>query len=229
LDALNEWRIVTQLNPNSPNAYTNLGGAYFKLGRYDEALNAYKQSLEKEKTETGYIGLGAAQYHLQRYAEAADSLIAAIKLNQKDAMIWANLGDAYRQMPGEEQQAINAYTRAITIRQGSNPGARGLARIAELYAKRSALKNGDEQRSLDDMRKGINLITTALKLDPGKVEIYADAIVVFHLTGDRDRALYFVDQALARGSSFAEIQNNPEIKELRLDPRYQSIIWKYQQ
>jgi tetratricopeptide (TPR) repeat protein len=227
--ALNEWRKVTELNPNGPNPYINVGNAYFKLGKYEEAREAYQHSLAKEKTDNGYIGLGTAQFYLHQYTSAADSFKAAIELYPKSAMVWANLGDAYRQIPGEEQAALTAYDQAIQLRLDRNPGARGLARIAELYAKRSALPSGDQRISAVDAQKAINYIMTALRMDAEKLEIIADAITVFHLIGDRDKALRYLDLALENKYSPAQLQDNPELTELRLDPRYQEIIKKYQQ
>ncbi len=229
LDALDKWLTVIRLNPDSRAGYINAGNAYLKLGKYEKAIDAYNLSLEKEKTEEGYIGLGTVQFYLQEYTAAADSFKAAIKMNRKSALLWANLGDAQRQIPGEEQEAIKAYSEAIDIRLKRTPEARNMARLAELYAKRSTLRMGDEQRPVNDVGKALYLISTALHRDSGKVEIIADAITVYHLAGDRVRALYFVDQALKNGYSLAELQSNPEIKELRLDPRFQTIISKYSQ
>jgi serine/threonine-protein kinase len=221
------WNVIN-IN-KGPYGYVNVANTYFAMGRYEDARKFYLQSIESGKTRDAYIGLGTVQFYLEQYREAAESYKAGIKFNDKSPLLWGNLGDAYRQILGEDQEAIKAYDQAIILRkeQSKNEPV-GLARLAELYAKRGTVRTNDSNKSADDVRMAVGLIQDALKADPNDVMVISTAIIVFHLVGDKERAIKNVERALENGYSLAELQGNPELNDLRLDNRYQEIIKRFQ-
>ena len=45
--------------------------------------------------------------------------------------------------------------------------------------------------------------------------------------GDREQAIYWIDEALKNGYSFSEIKYQPELHKLIADDRFQAIAEKY--
>jgi serine/threonine protein kinase/Tfp pilus assembly protein PilF len=222
------WNVIN-IN-KGPYGYVNIANTYFAMGRYEDARKFYLQSIEAGKTMDAYIGLGTVQFYLEQYREAVESFKAGIAFNDKSPLLWGNLGDAYRQILGEDQEAIKAYDQAIMLRkEQSKSEPVGLARLAELFAKKSTIRANDPEKSNEDKRTAMELIQGALKRDPDDVMVISAAIIVFHLAGDRDRTLQNVERALENGFSLAELQGNPELNDLRLDNRYQEIVKRFPQ
>jgi tetratricopeptide (TPR) repeat protein len=63
----------------------------------------------------GYTNLGNAYFFLRRYEEADRAYEQAVKLNEKDSLLWSNLGDGYYWTPGKRSQSVPAYRRAIAL------------------------------------------------------------------------------------------------------------------
>lgn len=233
-DALTEWNSVIRLIPNKPSGYINIGNAYFKLGQYEKAKESYRGSIGKggEATEEFYLGLGAAQFYLGEYRLAVDTFKAGIARFPQSPQLWTSLGDAQRQIMGEEAEAIRSYDQAINIGQVDRAGGEvGIARQAERYAKRSKVKAavGDGQDAANDKQKSLLLIRRALDRAPEDVEALASAVVVYHLAGDQEKALLCVEQSLKQGHSLIELEQNPELEALRKEPRYQQIAGQVRQ
>jgi tetratricopeptide (TPR) repeat protein len=229
-EALREWELVIQLNPQSAGGFINVGNALFKRGQYAQAESYFRQALDKLATnqqtnENAYIGWGTAQYYLEKYDDAARTFEAGLTLNKNSPWLWANKGDALYQA-GQATEAFAAYKQAITLTQRHQPDALGLARLAEIYAKRSRIKLPDDRTSTEDKRKALALIRQALHNAPTDVEVLLSSVFVYHLTGDNQRAIDSVALALQKGLHPSELQNEPELRALRLDERYAALMNK---
>ena len=228
-EALREWEFVMHLNPDSAGGSINVGNALFKLGQYAPAATYFRQALDKlganqETNENAYIGWGTAQFYLEKYEEAADAFNAGLKLNAKSPTLWANLGDALHQMTGQEAKAFDAYKEAIALARRNQSEAIGLARLAEMYAKRSQIDLGKEDVSLADRQTALALMRQALKDTPEDVEVLLSSILVYHLTNDHKRTMAAVEAALKNKLPLSELQNAPELKTLRLQADYITVI-----
>ena len=79
--ALNAFRRVTELAPDRATGYNNLGGAYFQLGKWNEAVAAYRKSLSLEPNAATHSNLGVAFYYLGLYSEAAKAMEKAVEMD----------------------------------------------------------------------------------------------------------------------------------------------------
>jgi len=100
---------------DNPLACYNLGTAYYDLGRYRQAIQAYKQAI---KTKHDYLdasyNLGNAYLRLGRYAEAINAFEQAVAINPDFAYAHSNLGAAYGKL-GRYHEALQALKQAIAI------------------------------------------------------------------------------------------------------------------
>ncbi len=227
--ARDEWLWVIQLNPDGIKGWVNVGHAYLKLGTYAQAETYYREAVNKsadhqQTTEDAYIGWGAAQYYQGNYDEAEKSFRAGLQWNNKTPLLWGNLGDSLRYRVGKEQEAFAAYKEAIRLTEQQPRDSLNYARLAEYYAKRNKIPTGEETRSATDAQRAIYFLRLALRDEPQSVEVLFSAILVYHLTGDDQQALRYVEKAVQQGLSPRELEREPDLRALRLLPQYSTII-----
>ncbi len=227
--ARKEWEQVINLNPDGPSGFVNVGNAYFKLGDYPKAeyyfrLALEKKATEKETTEDAYTGWGAAQLYQRQFEAAAKSFQAGLTINEKSPLLRTKLGDALRQIPGKEEEALGEYQKALAFLRQSQPGPLGLAQIAEIHAKRSKLLGDTGQPKIADTKNADYFIRLALKKEATDNEVLASAMLVYELIGNESQALTYAELALKHGYSLTEIEHTPELQPLTLNSRYATMI-----
>ncbi len=89
----------------------NLGDAYYKQGRYDEALQAYKNSLQftkgKEEEAKVYHNIGNSLLKSQKVKESLGAYAKSLKLNPKDEDTKYNLSYALNMLKQNQQHQKN--------------------------------------------------------------------------------------------------------------------------
>ena len=93
-EALNHFREALKADPENPLLHFNIGDAYYKMGKYEEALQAYQKAiLTRDVTlqENAYYNLGNTYYQLQKYKEAVEAYKKALDLQPDDEAAKHNL------------------------------------------------------------------------------------------------------------------------------------------
>lgn len=212
------FRASIRLAPDSYFGHRNLGVLFYAKGRLPEAAAEFQKALQIRPQATLYSNLGGVYFTQGLYQEAVAAFEKAIELpgGSSSALIWGNLGDAYRWTPDNEQRARDAYLRAIQILRndlGASPRSPRLrSRLALFLAKR-----GDREEAIEEI-SGTEKLTG---LDPTSRYRLAQA---YEVLGDRNAALAALGEALRAGLSVEEVGSNPELSELRGDVRYQRMI-----
>ncbi len=217
-EAAQQFQSANNLAPDNPSSYLNLGAAYIALGRYDEAIAVLKKGLGIKPTPEVWSNLGGAYMYLGKWEEAADAMKRAVDLNPHDDVLWRNLGDAYDQIPSRLADARQAYQKALELATEQlkvNPKDPDLLSGIALYDAHLGHKDEAE-----------NFITRALEVSPKNSNSLFTAALVYELTGQRDKALKAVDDAVKAGYSVEEIDKEPELRKLQADPRYKT--WLHQ-
>jgi eukaryotic-like serine/threonine-protein kinase len=218
-EAVASFRRVVELTPDSPRGYSNLGGTYFQMGEYDAAQQAYRRSLEAQPTSRAYSGLGTVQFMLADYDAAAVSFESATCLLPAEPENWGNLADAHRWRPGHEQEAVEAYDRAISLARErlllDSSDARAWARLGEWLAKRG------------DPREARRVIARALKASPDNANIATIAGLVYTLLGEHDEALACFARALNGGLGVERLERDPELVPLHDHPEFRRLVTEW--
>jgi serine/threonine-protein kinase len=207
---------VTQLLPDSLRGYNNLGGVYEQMGRYDDAIRVFQETLKKKPTAQAYSNLGTCYYYLGRYRDSAQSYERAVALTPNRYFYWANLGDAYRWVPGEEAKASAAFDKAIELAgndlrvNAANVAVR--ARMADCLAKRG--KQHEAQVEIDQ----------AIQTDPKNVRTMYHAAVIASVNHDDRTAVDWLKRAIAQGYDRAEVERDPEFALLRESAIYKGAL-----
>jgi tetratricopeptide (TPR) repeat protein len=143
----------SQAAPLDAEGYYNLGIDHDEAGRYQEAIEAYKQAIKlKPDYASAYNDLGCAYNDLGRHQEASEAFKQAIKLKPDYATANYNLGIACYAL-GRYQEAIDAYKQAIKLKPDDIDAHYNLG-IAYLGIKdkASALKEFEILKKMDLVR-----------------------------------------------------------------------------
>jgi eukaryotic-like serine/threonine-protein kinase len=219
-DAEKMFLKLTRLAPGSVWAYSSLGGIYAMRGRYASAEAMFKKSIAIRPNGDACSNLGTICFYQRRYGDAAAMFEEAVKLDEKNALIWGNLADAYRCIPDGSEKAVATYRRALQLGENElakNPqDAQTIARLA-----RYRVILGDRQKALDD-------IAQALKISPSDVRVLLKSIQVYELAQKRDAAVEALRKFIGQGGSQEEVDTDPDLAGLMKDPRAQQSAkqWK---
>jgi tetratricopeptide (TPR) repeat protein/predicted Ser/Thr protein kinase len=210
-DAVREWLAVIRLAPDNAAALVNLGSALSEGGRFSEAITMYERAVSLKPSHMAYSNLGTAYSRTKRYPQSVDAYRKALELDDKDWLVWGNLGYVSSWMGGMEKQSVQAFDRAIQFAEAERKESLRDASLHSALALYYA-KTGKPQLSLQRL-------STALTLSPGTGQIQADAAEVYELLGLRDKAVGAVRKSLDLGFQRQQLLRNPELSALLEDPR----------
>ena len=116
---------------STANEYVDLGIAYRKEEKYQEAILAYQEAIKIDPVhEWAYNNIGYAYYCDQKYEESVKAYKQAIQVRPDHGWAYNGLGRAYNKL-GQYQQAIDAF---LSSTQVSPDNAEAFYNLAKAYA-----------------------------------------------------------------------------------------------
>ncbi len=215
-DAAAQYQTIIDLAPDNLSAYSNLGGMYVMMGQYQQAIGVFKKGLSIGQDADTWTNLGSAYMFIGENAKAVEAMQKATELKPHDHRVWRNLADSYRQVPELASRAPEAYRKALEVAQNRlkiYPNDSNALEGAALY--NAHLGNKAEAQSY---------IKQALKAAPNNSIVLFDVALSYELIGDRKRALTYLKRSLQAGFSLEDAEHEPELRPLRSDPRYATMI-----
>jgi tetratricopeptide (TPR) repeat protein len=214
--AAEAWRKAMSATPDNAWVARNLGSAYFRSDRFEDAIEVYRRSLELQPNPIAYTNLGTALFYEGRHEEAIAAFEKAADLSPADPVMWGNLGDAIRLAGGEPVRVREVFQRAVGLMRESlarNPGdADGWRRLAGWLI------------GLERIDEAVPASERSLCLAPDDGAVLASAAHVFLLSGDRERALDTLELAVRHGYGADALRRSPELATLKGDPRFERIL-----
>lgn len=248
-DAISLFEQSIALAPDSAYGYSNLGAVYLLQGRYDEAAARFQDALKIHPSASLYSNLGTVLFAQGLYGPSANAFERALQMGgaAHKPLYWANLADAYRQLPDSAAKAREAYAQAIELLDAElarSPESSTLRSRRVLYqAKRGDCRAADAE--LTALTRSITSTSPARPAPstpsspstpstpgaappapapaPTPYTLFRVAVAL-ELCAYRPRAIAMIDLALTAGFSPAEIANDPELRALRADPAYQRML-----
>ncbi len=215
--AIAEYHHAEELAPDNPVIDINLAATYIDRGNPPDlpaAEAALKKSIALSPTYPAYANLGMFYMNEKRFEESVSVTQKALKLNDTDYLVWANLMTAYMEL-GQKSNAEVAREHAIKILEqaviAKPENATTQIALASLYAQKG-------QRE-----KAITRAQAALARAPDDPNILELAAETYEALGDRRRALDCVDRALKNGYSLAQLRDTPELRNVLSDPAFRPV------
>jgi Ca-activated chloride channel homolog len=108
-DAEVNYKKSLNVNKNSPTGQFNLGDAYYKQGKFEEAAQQFQplisdKNVSKEDKSKAYHNLGNSFLQAKKYDESINAYKNALKLNSKDNDTRYNLAYAQAMLQQQQQQ-----------------------------------------------------------------------------------------------------------------------------
>lgn len=99
-------------------AWNNLGIAYGRLERYEDAISAYKKAVEiKPDKHEAWNNLGSTFAKLKKYDEAIEAYVKAMEINPEDHDTWQNLCAVHLISFGKDTLAKRGNFDSTKLRQ----------------------------------------------------------------------------------------------------------------
>jgi serine/threonine-protein kinase len=206
---------VIKLVPDCFLGYRNLGGMYHMQGRFAEASAEYQKALQIKPSAITYSNLGTSLFFQGLYQQSVVAMEKAVNMSANNSQNWANLADAYRWTPGNEQKAREGYATAIKMVRdelANKPSDPDLHSRLALYLA----KQGEKQQALLEA-------AVVEKLNKSG-SVLARLVTVYEICGQRRQALDSLAAALQAGYLMEEFGRDPELLELRKDPGYHQLV-----
>jgi len=217
-DALGAFRKMIELEPDNSFGYLNVGVVYFQQGKYEQCIPFFQKALQIQPHYLAYSNLGTAFFFLKRYAESVSIFEKAVGMNQNDPLMMGNLADAYR-WSGQTDRANSTYEKAISLAfkqlQVNPRDANIMDQLSLYYAKK-----GDAVHAIDFIRR-------ARAINSTDVDMIYDEAEVYTLTGRPAEALKSLREALKKGHSVQEAQNDPELASLQNRPEFAQLVAEF--
>ena len=196
-EAVERFRRVIELTPESDIGYDNLGNTLLSMGDFDGARTAFEQTTEPSRWT--YENRGLVYYYLGEFDKSIEDQASAVELAPDNHRTWGNLGNAYR-LSGNEGSARDAYEEAIRLAEQSltvNPGdVDTIGRLGTYLAYIGEAERADER------------IASVIDSDDAGV-YYAAARVAMH-HGDMDTAHELLRKTIAGGWARALVTRDPD-------------------
>jgi len=220
--ASEQFQQAVQLEPANDEAYRKLAKTYQNLNHPDKAEEAFKRAIDiRPDYWRAYNALGVFYFDQAEYDKAEALFEKTVALRTNDYSDYANLG-AVLLYEGKDEQAAEALEKSIGIR----PTAAAYQNLAEAYLRlrrfdqavrtiRASLSlepnyypawgnlgeayyyGGNKAAALDAYKKAVSIAEQNLKVNPRDTDVLVDLANYWAILGDRNRALDYLDRALA--------------------------------
>ncbi|MBX7131659.1 MAG: tetratricopeptide repeat protein [Fimbriimonadaceae bacterium] len=214
----------------------------YSQGKFAEAKAACDQILAKEPHHAGALNTrGCAKHELGQYQSAIEDFLASLAVDDKRAVVHANLGRSYRVLK-QYGEAIAAFCRAIELdsKYAEHYVGRGINRLLTRDPA-GALKDFDEAVQLDpklarghdyrnqallDLRRypeSLAAVERAIALDPKVGEYHYHRAIALRRVNRLEDALKTLDEAMRLGYKSGSVHNERGLT-LMSAKRYQDAL-----
>jgi len=148
IDHLNLFQQITQNQPDSYQAFFQLGNAQISLGKLEDAIKSFQNFLEKEQNADAFCNLGSAQAQLGDLQAAFLSFQRALELEPTFLPALNNAGRAAHAL-GDLEAAQNYLKKALNY-DPSNP-------VSHAFMGNIYLKEADPNQAKFHFEKSIEI------------------------------------------------------------------------
>lgn len=120
---------IARNEPNNFDAQIRAGEMYYKIQRFDKALNYYiKAQKIKPSDLQANIKLAGIYYEMKNYIDAATYFMKALEIDPKNTDVRSDLGlTFYLREPSDNERAIREYRKSLDIDPNHEPSLQNLS------------------------------------------------------------------------------------------------------
>ena len=120
---------IARNEPNNFDAQIRAGEMYYKIQRFDKALNYYiKAQKIKPNDLQANIELAGIYYEMKNYIDAAKYFMKALEIDPKNTDVRSDLGlTFYLREPSDNERAIREYRKSLDIDPNHEPSLQNLS------------------------------------------------------------------------------------------------------
>jgi tetratricopeptide (TPR) repeat protein len=208
-----QYRRVISIAPGLASGHMNLGLALMETGRFPDAEKELLRAISLGESRNLLMNLGAFYYAQERFQEAATYFERVLAMGTASAVLYRDLGDAYRHL-GKIPKARATYRRGVDVAREDitrNPRrADSRAILALMFA------------FLGDRPNAQYEIEQALAMEPESRSVIRDAVIAYEAFGQREKAVAVLGSASRQ--LLEELSRQPDVRDLQKDPRFQALL-----
>ncbi len=213
--AVENYMLLIQKNPNYAELYINTGAALKAQGQLAKATAYYRQAIQlKPTSHEAYYNLGNVLAEQQRHAEAVESYKNATKLKPDFAQAYYNLANSLCELQLLDQ-AVEVYKRVIQLKPDYAKAYNNLGTtLKELGQRTEAIENyrqtirltpdfaeahnnlGIALKDEGRLEEAIESYTQAIKIKPDYATAYSNLGTALHSEGQYDEAIENYEKAI---------------------------------
>jgi serine/threonine protein kinase/tetratricopeptide (TPR) repeat protein len=216
-EAADAWRKVIDLAPDNVWGYMNVGDTYFSTGDFAMADKYFQRGLQVAPDDPDlYSNIGTVSFFLGRFKEDVEYTKKAIALRPQKYDYWGNLADAYRMIPGQTDEARNAYRQAISLAEKLlvvNPSDSDVLSSLAQYRSR-----------VGDVEGARQYLARALQASPNDVDVLRIACLVHLEAREPKESLKWLEKAVKAGYPREQLISNPELVSLRSESEFGRLV-----
>ena len=197
------YRQLQGLSPNNTQILQTLGAIQFSRNDYQAALQTFSQAVAINDSAVNRSNIGTILFYQRAYADAAVHFARATELKPNSYQLWGNLADSYR-WAQQPEKAMQSYQQAIILVQ-KQLAKMPLNTPARLRLGLYLAKSGQPQQALKQLDTSGALT---------KTQMLINAAQICEISGQRQRAVDYLQQALQQGYTYQAIVDEPEFAEL---------------
>ena len=212
--AIAQLKKAAELTPDNAQVYSNLGAVYVDAGDpklLPEAEKALQKSISLTPSYPAYANLASLLYRQKRFEESAKMWEAALKLNDRDYLVWSYLANTYDAMK-QTDKADAARDRMLAILEPfakQRPqDALAQSHLATIYARKNRREDAETH------------IQTALALSPDDPSVIENAAVTYERLGERSKAIAMAEKVLTKGATLDWLRSDPDLTNVLKDPGF---------
>jgi eukaryotic-like serine/threonine-protein kinase len=215
-EAATEFQKVLELTPDNAMVMATLGGMLYYQKKDAEAERCLKKSIELQPGYAAYTNLSSLYYRQKRFEDSAETSEKALAINSTDWNAWDNLGLAYMWLERKAdsdrafRKELERLEEVVEVGGGDDPDIE--VQLGVLYSK-----FGEREKAIANVEAAL----ARTKEDPS---VLARAGEAYNNVGQRERALELVRQALEKGWTMKQLENDPGQQEILRDPRFQMVV-----
>jgi serine/threonine protein kinase/tetratricopeptide (TPR) repeat protein len=222
-DAVGPLRLVTAGLQQFESAYVNLSNAELSLGQWDLAIGDATSAVHLNGRDAAALNnLGTAYFFRAARTNEPSGFPLALKaytqaatFDPNNAKVHMNLGDAYDVLQ-RKSDANQEYARAVALVD---------ARLAADYdAEREAIAAKCQAKLGDFTAAEARALQAVAKTHEQSSTVLYKLAVVYALWKNKGSALDTLDKAVKAGYAPVLFRDDPDLKLLRDDPRFQKLV-----